>query len=71
MDSQDLERIAKHALRELGAGDVPVIVTAEARTDRWRVEIGGSVQTTMWIRAGAGTSAQFVRDQIFEQFSGR
>ena len=71
MDSQDLERIAKHALRELGAGDVPVVITPEARTDRWRVEIGGSVQTTMSIRAGAGTSAQFIRDQIFEQFSGR
>jgi hypothetical protein len=71
MDSQALERIAKHALRELGTGDVPVTVTAAPQPDRWRLEIGGSVQTTMTIRAGAGTSAQFVRDQIFEQFSQR
>jgi hypothetical protein len=71
MDSQDLERIARHALRELGAGDVPVTITAEANSDRWRVEIGGSLPATLSIRAGAGTSAQFVRDQIFEKFSSR
>jgi hypothetical protein len=71
MDAQDLERIAKLALRELGAGDVPLTVTPDAPADRWRVEIGGAVQTTLRIRAGAGTSAQFIRDQIFEQFSGR
>jgi hypothetical protein len=71
MDTQDLERIAKRVLRELGAGDVPVTVTQDDRSDRWRVEIGGSAQTTLSIRAGAGTSAQFIRDQIFEQFSRR
>jgi hypothetical protein len=71
MDSLDLERIAKHALRELGTGDVPLTVTAESQPDRWRVDVGGSVQATFRIRAGAGTSAQFIRDQIFEQFSGR
>ena len=71
MDSQALERIAKHALRELGTGDVPLTITAEPQGDRWRIEIGGSVRATLTIRAGAGTSAQFIREQIFEQFSGR
>jgi len=71
MDAQDLERIAKHALRELGTGDVPLTVTPESRPDCWRLEIGGHMPATISIRAGAGTSAQFVRDQIFEQFSGR
>ena len=71
MDAQDLERIVKLALRELGAGDVPLTITPDTPGDRWRVDIGGAVQTTLRIRAGAGTSAQFVRDQIFEQFSGR
>ena len=71
MDAQDLERIAKHALRELGAGDVPLTVTPTSQADRWRVEVGGSEQMTLTIRAGAGTSPQFIRDQIFEQFSGR
>ena len=71
MQAAELDRIAKHALRELGAGDVPLVVTAESQPDRWRVQIGGSMQMTMSIRAGAGTRPQFIRDQIFEQFSGR
>jgi hypothetical protein len=71
MDAQDLERIARLALRELGAGDVPMTVTAGPQPDRWRVEIGGSMPATLSIRAGTGTTAQFVRNQIFDQFSGR
>jgi len=71
MDVQALERIAKHALRELGAGDVPLTVTQESRPDRWRLDVGGSAPARLSIRAGAGTSPQFIRDQIFEQFSGR
>jgi len=71
MDAQALERIAKHALRELGTGDVPITVTAGSQPDRWRIDVGGSVQTTLTIRAGAGTTPQFIREQIFEQFSGR
>jgi hypothetical protein len=68
MDAQALERIAKH---DLGIGDVPVIITAAAQPDRWHVEIGGRVPATLTIFAGAGTSAQFVRDQILEQYSAR
>jgi hypothetical protein len=68
MQAADLERIAKHALRELGTGDAPVTVTAESQPDRWRVQVGGNVQITMTIRAGAGTRPQFIRDQIFDQF---
>jgi len=71
MDAQDLERIARHALRELGAGDVSITVTPGSQPDRWRLEIGGSMPITLSIRAGAGTSPQFIRDQIFDQFSGR
>lgn len=71
MQAEDLERITRHVLRELGAGDAPVTITPDAHTGRWRVEVGGSAQATLSIRAGAGTSAQFIRDQIFEQFSGR
>jgi len=71
MDPQDLERIARHALRELGAGDVSVTITPAAQADRWHVEVGGSTPLTLTLRAGAGTSAQFIRDQIFEQFSSR
>jgi hypothetical protein len=66
MDVQSLERIAKRVLRELGTGDVPVTVTPEPQPDRWRLEIGGRVPTTLTIRAGASPTPQFVRGQIFE-----
>jgi hypothetical protein len=69
MQPEDVERIARHALRELGAGDAPITISTDPRTDRWRLQIGGAVQTTLSIRAGAGTSPQYIRDQIFEQFS--
>jgi hypothetical protein len=71
MQSHDLERIAKLVLRELGAGDLPVTVTTGDQPDRWNVDVGGSAPVTLNIRAGAGTTAQFVRMQIFEQYSGR
>ena len=71
MQPQDLERIAKKALRELGVGDPPLTITADAVPDRWRVAIGGSDPATLTIRAGEGTTANHVREQIFNQFSGR
>ena len=71
MTARDLERIAKRALRDLGAGDVPVTATAGVQSDHWRLEVGGGRPATLSIRAGAGTSAQFIRDQILEQLSGR
>ena len=71
MHAQDLERIAKVALREIGAGDPPVTVTPDSHADRWRIEVGGSDPATLIIRAGAGTTAQFVREQIVTQLAGR
>lgn len=71
MDAQDLERIAKIVLRELGAGDPPVRVSAGEQPDRWRVEVGGSDPATLSIRAGSGTTPQFVREQIFNQLAAR
>ena len=71
MQSNDLERIAKAALRELGAGDPPLTITADGQPDRWRVNVGGRDPVTLTIRAGSGTTANHVREQIFSQFSGR
>ena len=34
---QEIERIAKVALRELGAGDPPLTITADSQADRWRL----------------------------------
>jgi uncharacterized membrane protein len=71
MQAQDLERIARVALRELGVGDAPVRITLDPASDRWRIEVGGSDPHTLSIRAGSGTTPQFVREQIFNQFAGR
>jgi len=71
MQPQDLERIAKLALRELGAGEPPLTITPDGRPDRWRLSIGGSDPTTLTIRAGRGTTPNHVREQLFNQLSGR
>jgi hypothetical protein len=71
MQPQDLERIAKKALRELGVGDAPLTISADAVPNRWRLKIGGSHPATLTIRAGDGTTANHIREQIFNQFSGR
>lgn len=71
MQPQDLERIAKLALRELGAGNPPLTITADGQPDRWRVTIGGSDPATLTIRAGSGTTSNYIREQIFDQFSAR
>jgi hypothetical protein len=72
MTLQDVERIAKVALRELGAGDPPLTITAaDGKSDRWEIAVGGPDPFVLTVRAGPGTSASFVREQIFSQFSGR
>jgi hypothetical protein len=71
MQPLDLERIAKKALRELGAGDAPLTISADGQPDRWRLKVGGSDPATLTIRAGDGTTAIHIREQIFNQFSGR
>ena len=71
MQPQDLERIAKLALRELGVGDPPLTIIADTQPDRWRLKIGGSDPMTLTIRAGVGTTPNFIREQIFNQFQGR
>lgn len=71
MQPPDLERIAKLALRELGAGDPPLTITAAGQPDRWRLDVGGSDPATFTIRAGSGTTANYIREQIFNHFGGR
>ena len=71
MDTRELERIARMVLRDLGAGDPPVTISADAQPDRWKIEVGGNEPVTLTIRAGAGTTPQYIREQIFTQFAGR
>jgi hypothetical protein len=71
MTEQDLERIVRVALRELGAGDVTLTISTHSGGDRCEITVGTTPPQVLRIRAGQGTSAQFVRDQIFEQFERR
>lgn len=71
MTLEDLERIARTALRELGVGNAEVTVSPESVPDRWRVTVNGKQETSFTIRCGRGTTPQFVRSQIFDQFPGR
>lgn len=68
VERQDLERIAKAVLRELGAGDVPLTLEPDTEPDRWRLTVPGKTPSSFTLRCGPGTTAQFVRTQIFEQF---
>ena len=71
VEQEDLERIARHALRDLGAPEGVLHVTPDTQPDRWRVVLEAPVPITMRIRAGRGTSPQHVREQIVEQFQRR
>lgn len=71
MTIQELERIAKAALRELGAGEPPITIEPDTQADRWRIEVAGNDPLTLVVRAGSGTTAQYVREQIFNQFAAR
>ena len=70
MTQSDVERIAQATLRELGAVDAVVTVTADARPGEWRVDIQGpSGHGQLRVRCGAGSTAQWVRQQIFDQYT--
>ena len=70
MNQADVERIAQATLRELGVVGAIVTVTCDARPGEWRIEIqGGRGPGQLRIRCGEGSTAQWVRQQIFEQYT--
>ena len=70
MELADFERIARAALRELGAASTQAKISLlDGKPGTWRIE----VQTpkgpgTLKIRCSPGTTAQWVREQIFDQY---
>jgi len=67
VEQQDVERIARAALKELGVTPVSLTVSALRGTPcTYEIEFGGS--GTLKVRCGPGSSAQWIRDQIFEQY---
>ena len=70
MNQTDIERIAHATLRELGIVNAVVTVTSEARPGEYRVDIqGGHRPVSVRVRCGAGSTAQWVRQQIFDQYT--
>ena len=70
MNGTDVERIAQATLRELGVVGAVVTVSADTRPGEWRVDIqGGPGPESLRIRCGDGSTAQWVRQQIFDQYT--
>lgn len=72
MNQQDLERIARAAMRDLGVPEAVLTVAADAHAPgAWRIDIrGGHGPGQIRIKCGEGSSAQWVRTQIVEQYLG-
>ena len=68
MEQQDFERIALAALRELGVpkGEMTIAPTA-GKPGHWDINIQG--RQSLKIRCGQGSSPQWVREQIFDQYN--
>ena len=70
MSQQDVERIARKALKELGVSTTTVtVVPTGSQSDVWRIEYGGD--RPLNIKCGRGSTAQWVRTQIFDQYLSR
>jgi hypothetical protein len=72
VDRQDVERIARAALRELGLPTPDLAIEqVDGQPGQWRIDIRGNRQgpDTLKIKCGEGSSAQWVRTQIIEQYT--
>ena len=69
LSQQDVERIARKALKELGVSATTVTVVAGGQPGVWRIDFGGD--KPLQIKCGRGSTAQWVRTQIFDQYLGR
>ncbi len=67
MEQQDVERIARKALKELGMSASTLrVVQPPSQPGVWRIEFD---DRSLKIRCGQGSTPQWVRAQIFEQLS--
>lgn len=67
LEQQDVERIARKALKELGvSASTLTVVQAPSQPGVWRIEFDNK---SLSIRCGQGSTPQWVRAQIFELLS--
>jgi hypothetical protein len=70
VDQHDVERIAHSTLRELGVTGAVVTISPEAQDGHWRISIKGTHgPEQLRIKCGQGSTAQWVRQQIFDQYN--
>jgi hypothetical protein len=70
LEQQDVERIARATLKELGIGGVDFTIAPDGAPGHWRIDVRSPQgPSRLKIRCGQGSSAQWVRDQIFEQLT--
>lgn len=70
VEQHDVERIARATLRELGVAGATVTIAPGPQSGHWRIEIQGSHGPgQLRITCGQGSTAQWVRQQIFDQFN--
>lgn len=69
VDQQDVERIARQALKELGVATSAVTVTRGDKPDTYRVDFGGA--NVLLVRCGPGSTPQWVRSQVVDQYLAR
>jgi hypothetical protein len=70
VDQQEVERIARKALKDLGVTPSTLTVAAAGgQPGVWRIDFGG--ERALRITCGPGSTPGWVRDQIFEQFLSR
>ena len=70
VERQDVERIVRTALKELGvSAPERAVVTADDPPGHWRIEFeGANGHTQLRIKGGPGTTPQWVREQVFQQY---
>ena len=71
VQQSDVERIARAALKDLGVPRPDLVIEPDGKPDQWRIHVRGNTQgpTMLKVKCGAGSSPQWVREQIFEQYT--
>ena len=72
MEQHDVERIARATLKELGLATADVVIAPiEGQPGLWRIDIRGNAggPGTIKIKCGRGSTPQWVREQIFTQYT--
>ena len=72
MDQKDIERIARAAIKELGESSAQMtIAPVDGQPGQWRIDLHDTSHGPgiLKIKCSQGTTAQWVREQIFDQMS--